>query len=186
MTQSELARRIGATQSAISMFEGGRRDALAEDRIVAAAKAVGLDPDAFSKAEPALVLKYCPAARCPSNIPYVVDGVLLFHPVPVKAPAGEPTYCRDCGEVLESGCPQSGCGAPATDGAVCGRCGTPRITSPLAAGVDPEAWAARRRAEIRGIWALAQARMEIARGVEREGGGVGPRPGGGWTDETSA
>lgn len=159
MTQSELARKAGCQQSAISMFESGRQDCLSQEKIRAIARILGVDL-AKLPASPAAtapgVLKYCPDALCPSNIPYVVGRRLCHLPTLVVAPAGAATRCRHCGEILEHECPGPDCGMPVSPGAFCEACGTPYIVSGIEPGDDPSAWVGRWRKN-----------MEILRGSLR-------------------
>ncbi|MBU4461191.1 MAG: hypothetical protein KJ579_11530, partial [Verrucomicrobia bacterium] len=118
------------------------------------------------------VLKYCPDALCPSNIPYVVGRRLCHSPTLVLALAGAATRCRHCGELLEHECPGPGCGVPVSPGAFCESCGTPYIVSGIEPGDDPAAWVARWRKNV-----------EILRGgmrpqwIPESGSGRPSRPG---------
>lgn len=153
MTQSELARKAGCQQSAISMFESGRRDCLSSEKIEAVARILGVDlakfPTGTERGAGALgVLKFCPDALCPSNIPYVVGRRLCHSPTLVLAPAGASTRCRYCGELLEHACPGPDCGKPVSPGAFCESCGTPYIVGGIEPGDDPSAWVARWRKSV--------------------------------------
>jgi len=160
LTQSELAREAKCTQSAISMYEGGRKDALARETVEAIAKLLGLPPESIPEksgvALPrvSLVLKYCPIDACPSNVPYAVAGRLIFRPVMVSAPSEERTRCRDCGELLESRCPNAECGAAVGEGSFCARCGTALVTASFTPVESAAAWADKQRARIREIRVL--------------------------------
>ncbi|MBM4155791.1 MAG: helix-turn-helix domain-containing protein [Lentisphaerae bacterium] len=153
MTQSEVARKVGCQQSAISMFESGLQDRLSEEKILALAKVLKVDP-AGARPEPVArtqarqILKYCPVDECPSNVPYVVRGQVCFAPVLVLAGAEERTHCSDCGEMLESACPNEACGAPVAPGAFCPVCGTRYVTPGGRATRNVEAWIAARREAI--------------------------------------
>ncbi len=153
MTQSELARKVGCQQSAISMFESGRPESLSEEKVRALAKVLGVDSAArpgvpVGPAGSRSVLKYCPVDDCPSNVPYAVRGQVCLAPTLVMAEAAERTHCRDCGELLESACPNDGCGAPVSPGAFCPACGTAYVTPGGLAPEDGKAWIAERRAAI--------------------------------------
>lgn len=159
MTQSRLAELAGCRQSAISMFEGGRMDALSQKTLAVIAGQLGLDPKSLSVLDQrgvsarSLRLKYCPVAECPSNIPYTVRGKVRFVPVMVEAPASEPTHCSFCGDVLEDACPNAECRAELDAGAFCSRCGTAYVT-PAVEREDPDSWSAGARAtilEVRGM-----------------------------------
>lgn len=154
-SQSALAAEVGCKQSAISMMEGGRTDALAQDKLQAIATLLGvsLEPAPATAAALALpVLKVCPVAECPSNMPYVAGGQLHFLPLPVRAPAEDATRCGYCGEVLESACPQ--CKALLRPGACCTACGSPYVPPLAEEPADRIAWADRQRErviQIRGL-----------------------------------
>lgn len=165
LTQSELALKVGSAQSAISMFESGREDALSDDRLRAVAEFLGLaiEGGVPRAAGGASVAKYCPAHDCPSNVPYSAGGQVCFLVSPLEASASEATRCRLCGEVLESRCPNAECAAAILRGAFCGRCGAPYIAFALPAGETPARYVARRQDEIRNFRDLTQTRSAPAR-----------------------
>ncbi len=148
-SQSALATEVGCKQSAISMMEGGRADALAQDKLQAIATllSVSLDPEPVASSGLALpVLKICPVAECPSNMPYVAGGQLHFLPLPVRAPTNEATRCGFCGEILESACPQ--CKALLRPGACCTACGSAYVPPLSEEPPDRTAWADRQRERV--------------------------------------
>lgn len=149
MTQSALAEAVACKQSAISMLESGQPEKLSLETVakIAALLEISLpsEPVAVSQSiQPLAHVAYCPSALCPSNIPYTVDGELLFWPQPQPGHRG--TRCAACGEVLEWCCPT--CGSAITPGACCQSCGTPRVTNTLPESTDVEAWVAQRRREL--------------------------------------
>ncbi len=151
MTQSDLAAQAGCKQSAVSMLESGRMEALARPTVekIAALLGVELGPAESAAAPPAAVVSpagraCCPNGDCPSNVPFVVGGEAVFWPR--RQPAGGGRHCAYCGEVLESRCRR--CGAPISEGACCSVCGTPRVLPPPAAAADPEGWCEMRRRQI--------------------------------------
>jgi HTH-type transcriptional regulator / antitoxin HipB len=150
LTQAELAQRVDCQQSAISMMESGRTTALARETLERIAVALGVALESAvsapvaSAAVASLGRAFCTAPECPSNIPFVVDGVLVFWPRPQPAPGGR--HCVYCGEVLASVCGQ--CGAPAAAGACCRECGASFVPPPATLRADSEAWAAERRRQI--------------------------------------
>jgi transcriptional regulator with XRE-family HTH domain len=160
LTQSELAAQVGATQSAVSMFEAGKADALAEDTIRAMATAMGIDlPSAGEGRQPARgtaagVAKFCPAYDCPGNVPFLIGGRVRTLVSPVCALESEPTRCRLCGELLERCCPNAACRAPVAAGAFCARCGTAYIATPPAAESDPAGFVRGRAEDLRSLHAL--------------------------------
>lgn len=164
LTQSELAREANCSQSAVSMFEAGRSHALSQERLVALAQILELDTEAvvaqFSEpgAAASLVLKYCSTDECPSNIPYVVRGQLCFRPTMVKADAAEQSRCRECGDILESRCPNPACGLPAEEGSYCGTCGTAYVPVTRASTRSDDQWADEQRSRIHDIRELSKAR----------------------------
>ena len=143
LTQVALAREVGCQQSALSMLEGGRRDAVAQATLAKLASRLGV---ALPGDVPTAAFEagggFCPNPECPANVPYTVGDEILFWPRASGALGA--THCVSCGEVLASGC--AACGAKLEAGACCVRCGTARIPPPEVAG-DPAAWVeARRRA----------------------------------------
>lgn len=138
LTQSELARQAGCKQSAISMFEAGRMDALAKEKIASIAEHLGITGDIRStltipaRSESPERLYFCPVDACPSNIPYVVRDRLCLRPIFLRPRGNEegPVRCPWCGELLESRCPAPNCGAPiVAKNSFCPQCGTPYVTS---------------------------------------------------------
>lgn len=164
LTQTELAREVGCSQSAVSMFEAGRPDVLSGQKFAAIAERLGLDSTQLSTpvAETAMpdprVWGYCPIGECPSNIPYCVRGQLYFRPAVVRTPATKKTFCRYCGELLETSCPNLECAAPVNkDTSICLECGSPYVHSLQLADAAPavlEQWASERRALRRELLAL--------------------------------
>ena len=154
MTQSALAQAAGCKQSAISMLESGQPEKLSRETVEKIAKLLGValeGPPAGADSEPQTWVPatprhgFCPNAVCPSNVPYAVNGELLFWPR--LQPATEArSRCASCGELLETRCPH--CGAAVTAGACCTACGGARVTNTLPPETVPDAWAAQRRREI--------------------------------------
>lgn len=162
LTQSAVAEAIGATQSAVSMFESGRPDALADDKILSMASLLGLDVESTTRAAGAVtavgtrIHKYCPAHDCPSHVAYVSAGRACLMVIPVTALPGESTRCALCGEVLESHCPNPECTAPVGPGAFCVRCGTAYVSAPPDADRDPDSFVRLRGAQLRELHTLAR------------------------------
>ena len=160
MTQSALAKAVGCMQSAVSMFEKGDPAKLADSTVekIAGILGVKLDegktPPAVDAAPHLHVHGFCPNCSCPSNIPFAVDGRVIFRPVREIASPNCGPRCAECGEVLETSCPA--CGAPLNDGACCATCGTPYVASVVPDGADAESWSRARRAEIRDIRELSR------------------------------
>lgn len=179
LTQSDIAASIGATQSAVSMFESGRPDALADDKVLAMASLLGVSVEAAAQPDRAAmpgvcIRKYCPAHDCPSHVAYVSGSRACLMVIPVSAPAGESTRCALCGEVLESRCPHPDCAAPVSAGAFCVRCGTAYISAPPEADRDPHAYVRSRGAQLRELHTLAQFSSTLTtRGAASS---VGPLP----------
>ena len=151
MTQSALAEAVACKQSAISMMERGRMSVLANATLARIGEVLGVElPEQESVSCPtrvtvSAVTTYCPTFDCPSNLPYVVGGVLMFLPTS----NGGASHCAYCGELVEARCPQ--CGAAAEAGACCRGCGTAYVTSE---GLDlphQERWADEQRERIRQI-----------------------------------
>ena len=153
MTQSALAQAVGCKQSAVSMLESGQPEKLSQETVEKIAALLGV---AFESQVPQSTAcspqssassgarGFCPSASCYANVPYVVQGELLFWPHLQHLAGGR--HCVFCGELLEPRCPQ--CGAPVTDGACCPACGGARVANTLGPDTPPEAWAAQRRSDI--------------------------------------
>lgn len=153
LTQSALAQAVGCKQSAISMLESGQPEKLSLEAVEKVAQLLGValeapsgtpSPEQRTLACP-VQQGFCPSAACPSNVPYAVNGALLFWPRLQPVSDARPR-CAFCGEWLETRCPQ--CGAAVADGACCTACGGPRVTNTLPADTVPDVWAAQRRREI--------------------------------------
>ncbi|MDD4621796.1 MAG: helix-turn-helix transcriptional regulator [Kiritimatiellae bacterium] len=157
MTQSALAAEVGCKQSAISMLEAGHSSKLSVESVGKLAEILGV-PFGAEGVEPGSAAgglftcdrpgrAFCPNARCLSNVPYCMDGRLLFWPAPQPVGARDARACAVCGELLEHLCPH--CGAALTQGACCPACGRPKVTDTVSCALtDAEEWAARRRREI--------------------------------------
>ena len=160
ISQTALALELGCKQPAISMFEAGDGTKLSEEMVKKLAMRFGISLEVQPKEGGASfeskeaidnltqsTLAFCPNCQCPSNVPYVVEGRLLFRPSSrVASPVKGGRRCAVCGEVLEQRCPT--CGAPLNEGACCAFCGLPYVTSTLPPGTDVEGWARIRRDEI--------------------------------------
>ncbi len=161
VTQSALAVQVGCKQSAISMLEDGKPDAVNRETLERIAALFELTPPAVDEktftitpAATKAAMCYCPQADCYSNIPFVVQGQLKYHPRRQLSMNGAP-YCAVCGELLETTCPN--CGASYTEGACCTHCGHSYIaptTSQIQQAEQPDGidqlatWADQRRREI--------------------------------------
>ena len=157
LRQTELAARVGCTQSALSMFEGGQPTKLSKETVEKLSEFLGVslqeeapsiaEVSSSGRCENQIVIRgFCPNAECPSNVPYVVNGRLFHRPSrKVASPTGG-MRCVQCGELLEMNCPS--CGAPLNDGACCAACGAAYVTPTVADGLDVEAYAKMRREEI--------------------------------------
>ena len=164
LTQSDLAREVGCTQSAISMYEAGRAESLAEEKVRILLDILEVDindislPETDEGKRAESTLKYCPVDECPSNVPYVTRSQLFFKPMMIEVTVGESTLCSFCGEPLEERCPNGSCGAELREGSFCWSCCTPYVTSTRATGRNPERWADAQRARIRELRELTETR----------------------------
>lgn len=156
LTQAALAARVGCMQSAVSMMETGRMDALARPTLEKIAEVLGVAlPREFAvegqvATLPPARMRLCPSPDCPSNLPYQVGGDVLFLP---RATGASGPRCPLCGEVLTSDC--SACGAPAVPcAACCTACGQPLVAAPPELLPDPATWVAerQRRAQAVAAW----------------------------------
>jgi len=133
------------------MLEGGRSEALSKDTIGRLAALLGVTletgaaPAANACTGPSGRL-YCPQAGCPSNVPFAVNGAVIFSPRPQPVSQAA-RHCAFCGEVLAAGCPA--CGEPVGgEGGCCRACGAALVSPPAAIGASAEGWAAERRRQI--------------------------------------
>lgn len=144
LSQSALARKVGCSQSALSMFEGGQSTALSAQTIGKLCDELGLLPptpaeiafsqNALNDAPRTGERTFCPNPECPCNLPVAIGRRVTLVPRGHLAQPGE-RHCAWCGEVLERACPE--CGAPVNPGAFCTSCGgaylaeTPATVDPL-------------------------------------------------------
>jgi len=154
ITQSELAKQADCKQSAISMMERGREDALSWSKIKAVAKLLEVNIEEYAPERPPAeadterTAGYCPIFDCPANIPYAVNGRLYALPR-ITAAHGE-KHCAYCGELLENSCPE--CGAHvSTSAACCRECGSAYIATPEMRPEEADNWAAKQRANLKDI-----------------------------------
>lgn len=159
LRQGELAKQVGCTQSALSMFEGGKGSALSLETVRKLAETLGVAlPPGFGEDARTAVsavpvplpgagvvpVRFCPNFQCLSNFPYSVGGQMLFMP---RETAGDGPHCAICGELMESACPS--CGAPVPlRGGCCRECGAPLVAWPDGFADDPAAWLLAQRAAI--------------------------------------
>ena len=151
MTQAALAARVGCTQSAVSMMESGRREAISKESLEKLAGILGVKlPDNAQDSPPVSpvsavgALIFCPNCNCPSNIPYLVGGEVFFMP---RGNVGHGRHCVLCGELLSTTCPE--CSAPiSVAGGCCGSCGAAIVNFPTGMAADTRAWVRARVAEI--------------------------------------
>lgn len=152
LSQAALAHEAGCAQSAVSMMELGRPDAVSREtlrKIGALLDVVVGDPAEAPSgggegvAETGRVC--CPQAECPTNIPFAVNGAVIFQSRPQPAGATG-RYCAVCGEVLVTSCP--GCNRPLGAGGHCRDCGAAYVNPPAAPTQTADAWAAARREQI--------------------------------------
>ena len=153
LTQAELARRVDCVQSAVSMMEKGKPDALSRETLEKIAAELGValpDADAAAAAPapiPSAAVKICPNPDCPSNLPYRVGDEVFRMPRPHRTPG---MRCPYCGEVLTATC--AGCGAPVRAGeAFCSLCGAEHVPhEPSPEEASPE-WLRERQAQSRAL-----------------------------------
>ena len=139
LTQTALARRVGCTQSALSMLEQGRADAVNAETLAKLAAELGLALSDFERDCPLPALApvsagFCPDPECPSHQPYRVGNRLLLWP---RLQASG-SHCPYCGELLEHACPT--CGQIVRPGACCTACGNPYLSLVQPDNID--AWLA--------------------------------------------
>lgn len=148
LTQAALARLVGCQQSAVSMMEAGRLTALAQETVARMASELGVplasEAPSAALSVPVRGVAFCPDPDCPSNVPFAVNGALIFWPRPQPVAGG--AHCVHCGEVLAHVCDT--CGAPAAAGACCRHCGAAYVPPPPVPVSDAEAWALSRRRQL--------------------------------------
>lgn len=139
LTQAALAKQVGCKQSAVSMMEAGRREAMARETLAKVAAVLKFDlpevsesaPQAFSNA-----FSVCGNFSCPSNLPYTVGEDVYFLPL---GTAGRGRHCILCGELLLSLCAH--CDAPIGNlGGCCGACGELFVELPDGYVEDVSGW----------------------------------------------
>ena len=152
LSQDAIAREAGCTQSAVSMMELGRQDAVSRETLRKIGALLDVEVGESDATRPAGRectaaggRVCCPQAECPSNVPFAVAGVVVFHPR--AQPAGRAgVYCGYCGEVLLTACPV--CARPLSEGGHCRDCGAAYVNSPAVPSLAPDVWAAEHRKQI--------------------------------------
>jgi len=145
LTQAELARLAGCTQSALSMFESGQESALATETLRKIAGILGFAFEESPAPKPFFASKvFCPNFECPHAFPYLVGGELFIRPFFLE----HARHCPHCGEVLLAACPH--CGNPAGEnaGACCAACGKRLVLATPPGDVSAREWVRERRAEM--------------------------------------
>ena len=155
LTQAELARQAGCTQSALSMFESGQESALATETLRKIAGILGIaleEPRPAAPVFPRTV--FCPNFQCPAAFPYFAGTELLIRPFFLE----HARHCPHCGEILLAACPH--CGNPAAEnpGACCAACGKRLVLATPPGDVSPREWVREHRAE-RAWWHEQAARQ---------------------------
>lgn len=158
LTQAQVAEAIDCKQSAVSMFENGRRDALSRDKLVSLGKLLDVDPSRAAQESDAPTgnLRYCPDVNCPSNVPFMVGGRVAIRPSMTPVSGSAPSYCRYCGEVMAASCSNAECKESPEPGAFCAACGTAYISTATIAAPSAE-WVRSRQEASRNLIELANA-----------------------------
>lgn len=159
MSQAGLADRAGCKQSAISMFERGRTDVLAWEKIVRIAEILGTDIRPYAAHmiptvhDDGRVLKCCTSFGCERNIPRMIADRLIVRPTFLYAADDGDTFCPECLAKMISRCPN--CDRPVKRGNGCSGCGTPYVVCSIPGDASQIAtWVTARRREIRETMAL--------------------------------
>ncbi len=130
ISQTALAEESGCTQSAISMMEQGRHNALSKDKLARLAEILQVTV-ALDQTEPDQPQQgFCPNHYCPSVHLYAAGTEILLWPQLCLVSELHGRYCRYCGEVMETSCRQ--CKHAVAEGACCRHCGTPYISTDAA------------------------------------------------------
>ncbi len=141
ITQASLAAQVGCKQSAVSMMEAGRREAISHESLVklAGILKVELPDSAPVQSTPVSSVSgfsVCSNFNCPSNMPYPVGEEVYFMPL---GTSGSGHHCVLCGELLSRTCPN--CGAViTTPGGCCGCCGSAIVEMPTGYTEDIPGW----------------------------------------------
>ena len=152
ITQAALAAQVGCTQSAVSMMEAGRAEAISKESLVKLAGILKVElPASAPEPSSALVsgagVSVCANFNCPSNMPYLVGEDVYFMPL---GTVGVGHHCVFCGELLARKCPH--CGAPVvTPGGCCASCGAVLVEMPSGYVENVTAWVDGRMAAISAI-----------------------------------
>jgi len=152
ITQAGLAAQVGCTQSAVSMMEAGRAEALSKESLVKLAGILKVDlPESAPAPSVAMPsgagVPVCSNFNCPSNMPYLVGDEVYFMPL---GNVGGGTHCVFCGELLTRKCPH--CGVPVvTPGGCCALCGGVMVEMPTGYAENVSAWVDGRLAAISAI-----------------------------------
>ena len=149
LTQAGLATQVGCTQSAVSMMEAGRQEAISSESLVKLASILKVKLPETS-VTPASVqasgsgVSVCSNFNCPSNLPYRVGDEVFFLPL---GNVGNGHHCVFCGELLTKKCTH--CGAPiVTPGGCCAACGTVLVEMPAGYSENIRNWVEDRLAVI--------------------------------------
>lgn len=139
LTQAALAKQVGCKQSAVSMMEAGRREAMARETLVKVAAVLKFDLSEIPEFVPQVfphAVSVCGNFSCPSNLPYTVGDAVYFLPL---GNVGRGRHCILCGELLLSACAH--CAVPITNrGGCCGACGEMFVELPDGYVEDVSGW----------------------------------------------
>ncbi len=129
VSQSALAEETGCSQSAISMMEKGRVDALSFDKLERISERLGvpIPKEKAGSVTAGSAAGFCPECECPSNKPYLVGDNVFWRPSIRQVSLSRGIYCQDCGEVLETACPH--CSRVIQGGACCPHCGNAYVSA---------------------------------------------------------
>jgi DNA-binding Xre family transcriptional regulator len=130
LSQEELAKKVGCSQTALSLLENGDETAVSTKTLKRICTVLGIDcPNPQNGRVSRLC--FCTQATCPKNVPYLVRGKLCFQPGMVFVEGENPAFCTGCGCVLADVCNAHGCGAqPQLGDAFCLECGASLVEIP--------------------------------------------------------
>ena len=135
LTQHELAKSAGCSQSAVSNYENGNARVLSPENLDSICSILGITrhgedeaTDPFSEGAEG-VLGYCPQPDCPAGFAILIAGRIIWRPRMCRlAGTNLMAHCVTCGSSLEFGCKK--CLTPLVENSSFCVCGEPLVQWP--------------------------------------------------------